>query len=208
MRTTARGIPDAPEIPTAPAISTNSVSGFLDVWTSVSEADRLYLWETMLPGEIDFVSECWELFAHPHQLPPPVAQSGDAWLTWLLIGGRGAGKTRAGAEWVRAQALGLRPLAERAAGRIALVGELTVECAALWAVLMHEFWTGDIQTINALVNATALLVAYWGFRFGVLGVYISGRTREKVSAVTGQDSPGMIEKLVKALTAKEGVKKK
>ncbi|MGM4918734.1 3TM-type holin [Tardiphaga sp. 813_E8_N1_3] len=81
--------------------------------------------------------------------------------------------------------------------------ELTVECAALWCVLMHEFWTGDIQTINALVNATALLVTYWGFRFGVLGVYISGRTREKVSALTGQDAPGMVEKLVKAVVKKK-----
>ena len=92
--------------------------------------------------------------------------------------------------------------------RPAYAMELTVECAALWAVLMHEFWTGDIQTINTLVNASALLVAYWGFRFGVLGVYIGGRTREKVSAVTGQDAPGTIERLVKAVLAKEGVKKK
>jgi len=81
--------------------------------------------------------------------------------------------------------------------------ELTVECATLWAVLMHEFWTGDIQTVNALVNATALLVTYWGFRFGVLGVYISGRTREKVCAVTGQDAPGVIEKLIKAVVKKK-----
>jgi len=36
--------------------------------------------------------------------------------------------------------------------------ELTFECAALWTVLVHEFWTGDIQTINALVGATALFV--------------------------------------------------
>jgi hypothetical protein len=87
--------------------------------------------------------------------------------------------------------------------RPAYAFELTVECAALWAVLMHEFWTGDIQTINALVNATALLVTYWGFRFGVLGVYISGRTREKVSAATGQDAPGMIERVVKAVVKKK-----
>lgn len=112
-----------PPIPTGPAISTNSVSAFLDVWTSGTEADRLHLWETMLPGEVDFLSECWELFAHPHQLPPLLAQNGEPWLTWLLIGGRGAGKTRAGAEWVRAQALGKPPLADRVAGRIALVGE-------------------------------------------------------------------------------------
>ncbi len=81
--------------------------------------------------------------------------------------------------------------------------ELTLECAALWAVLVHEFWTGDLQTINALIAATALLVAYWGFRFGVLGVYISGRTREKVSAVTGQDAPGPLGQLAKAVMKKK-----
>lgn len=37
------------------------------------------------------------------------------WRTWLFQGGRGAGKTRAGAEWVRWKAI-------RGAGRIALVG--------------------------------------------------------------------------------------
>ncbi len=86
--------------------------------------------------------------------------------------------------------------------------ELTFECAALWIVLMHEFWTGDVQTINALIGATALLVAYWGFRFGVLGVYVSGRTREKVSAVTGRDAPGLIEKLARSLGNAAVVKKR
>jgi hypothetical protein len=87
--------------------------------------------------------------------------------------------------------------------RPAYAWELTLECAALWIVLVHEFWTGDIQTINALIGATALLATYWGFRFGVLGVYISGRTREKVSAATGQDAPGAIERLVKAVVKKK-----
>ena len=47
---------------------------------------------------------CWRTgagLARPDQLPP----SGD-WTTWLMLGGRGAGKTRAGAEWVRALVLG------------------------------------------------------------------------------------------------------
>jgi hypothetical protein len=87
--------------------------------------------------------------------------------------------------------------------RPAYAVELTIECAALWIVLVHEFWTGDIATINALVSATTVLVAYWGFRFGVLGVYISGRTREKISAVTGQDAPGVLEKIVKAVVKKK-----
>ena len=54
---------------------------------------------------------------------PEVTVEDADWRTWLIMGGRGSGKTRTGAEWVRAQALGLPPFAHRAAGRIALVGE-------------------------------------------------------------------------------------
>ena len=82
--------------------------------------------------------------------------------------------------------------------------ELTLECGALWAVLVHEFWTGDVQTINTLVNATTLLIAYWGFRFGVLGVYVSGRTREKLGGVVGQEaSGGLVGKVMKAALGKK-----
>jgi phage terminase large subunit-like protein len=55
--------------------------------------------------------------AHDHQLVPQRANSGADWTTWLILGGRGAGKTRAGAQWVRDVALG-DPHA-----RIALIGE-------------------------------------------------------------------------------------
>jgi phage terminase large subunit-like protein len=53
-----------------------------------------------------------------HQLPPP----GD-WSTWVVLGGRGSGKTRAGAEWVRRQVEGATPDAPGVARRIALVAE-------------------------------------------------------------------------------------
>ncbi len=43
--------------------------------------------------------------------------------TWLLVGGRGSGKTRLGAEWVHALVHGLPPFAPLKYGRIALVGE-------------------------------------------------------------------------------------
>jgi phage terminase large subunit-like protein len=42
---------------------------------------------------------------------------------WLILGGRGAGKTRLGAEWVNALARGMPPFAIGKGGRIALVGE-------------------------------------------------------------------------------------
>jgi phage terminase large subunit-like protein len=60
----------------------------------------------------------WPGRAYPYQLPP----EGD-WTTWLLMAGRGAGKTLAGAQWVRGLALGRPPFAAAPAGRIALVGE-------------------------------------------------------------------------------------
>ena len=60
----------------------------------------------------------FDFWALPHQLPP----EGD-WKSWVILGGRGAGKTRAGAEWVRAMVEGAGPLDAGQARRVALVGE-------------------------------------------------------------------------------------
>lgn len=60
----------------------------------------------------------FEFWALPHQLPPA-----GAWKSWVIMGGRGAGKTRAGAEWVRSVVEGARPLDPGRARRVALVGE-------------------------------------------------------------------------------------
>ena len=76
-----------------------------------------------IDGDIDEIATNWKIFSHDYQCPPALAPDGNPWLTWLMIGGRGAGKTRAGAEWIRAQALGLAPFATEKASRIALVGE-------------------------------------------------------------------------------------
>ncbi len=66
----------------------------------------------------------WRLWARDDQLPPDVTGAGEDWRVWLILGGRGAGKTRAGAEWVRAMALGLwRDGPLRRPVRIALAGE-------------------------------------------------------------------------------------
>jgi len=61
----------------------------------------------------------WERWARAEQLAP----RGD-WTTWLMLGGRGSGKTRAGAEWVRQlAAAGVTP--------IALVGQTMTEAMAV-----------------------------------------------------------------------------
>lgn len=73
--------------------------------------------------ELQRIQHDWLVVARDDQLPPLAARNGRPWHTWLILGGRGSGKTRAGAEWVRAQALALAGLAEHRAQRIALVGE-------------------------------------------------------------------------------------
>ncbi|GGB50904.1 DNA-packaging protein [Roseibium aquae] len=72
---------------------------------------------SLSPAEMKRLLNDWAFLAHDHQLAPV----GD-WSLWLLMGGRGAGKTRAGAEWTRAEA---SPASGRTpgCGRIALVGE-------------------------------------------------------------------------------------
>lgn len=59
----------------------------------------------------DALEDSWPAVARPNQLPP----QGDWWQIWLLLAGRGFGKTRTLAEWVCDQA------ASGQASRIALV---------------------------------------------------------------------------------------
>nr|WP_086054112.1 terminase family protein [Pseudoruegeria sp. SK021] len=75
----------------------------------------------MSEGALLALPYLFEFWALEHQLPP----EGD-WRTWVIMGGRGAGKTRAGAEWVRSEVEGARPLDPGRSRRVALVGE-TIE---------------------------------------------------------------------------------
>jgi phage terminase large subunit-like protein len=81
------------------------------------------LLERLSAPDIAQIETDFALLAHIHQIPPEHGNDGRAWTTWLMLGGRGAGKTRTGAEWVRALVHGQTPYAERAHGAIALVGE-------------------------------------------------------------------------------------
>ena len=69
--------------------------------------------------EAEDATALWAFWARDSQLPPF-----GPWTTWLILGGRGSGKTRAGAEWVR-------NLAARGIGPIALVGETRIEALAV-----------------------------------------------------------------------------
>jgi phage terminase large subunit-like protein len=80
--------------------------------------DLAKLSENLTDEEADELLHTWELWARPNQLEPDaVLPNGEHWVTWLILAGRGFGKTRCGAEtvikWVR----------EGTCRRIALVAE-------------------------------------------------------------------------------------
>lgn len=88
--------------------------------------DRDALIAGLTAEEVERLADDWALWARVDQMPP-----GGDWTTWLMLGGRGAGKTRAGAEWIKAAALGRPPFFDRPVGRIALVGETHLDVRAV-----------------------------------------------------------------------------
>src|SRR5439155_1055343 len=77
---------------------------------ALPEPERRKFVQTANADELAKIYYVWSEWARWSQLPPP----GD-WRVWLLLAGRGFGKTRAGAEYVRARV-------NEGARRIALVG--------------------------------------------------------------------------------------
>lgn len=64
----------------------------------------------------------WDFWARPNQIEP----EGD-WSTWLILAGRGFGKTRVGAETIRKWVCGDSPLSPGRCSRIALVAETAAD---------------------------------------------------------------------------------
>ena len=77
---------------------------------SIPDKFRDSILDALSPDEALALLHDWPFWARPNQLPP----SG-SWRIWLLLAGRGFGKTRAGAELIRSR------VAARRARRLALV---------------------------------------------------------------------------------------
>jgi phage terminase large subunit-like protein len=93
------------------ATSRSFAAQFRESFRQLSPSEQVTLIAACERDELASINGWWDLYAHQHQEEPLTD-----WRTWLILGGRGAGKTRAGAEWVRA-------MAADPAARIALIGE-------------------------------------------------------------------------------------
>lgn len=77
--------------------------------------------QSLTSDELTHLKNDWAFWAREDQMAP----AGD-WVAWIILGGRGAGKTRAGAEWVRAHVEGQTPLGggqDSQGAHVALIGE-------------------------------------------------------------------------------------
>jgi phage terminase large subunit-like protein len=91
-------------------------------FSTVEETEE-FLSQDLKPKHWIRIERDFATLAHRHQDVPDAANDGGPWTTWLVLGGRGAGKTRLGAEWVQGIANGVAPYTARPCGRIALIGE-------------------------------------------------------------------------------------
>lgn len=74
-------------------LKNESVAGLL---ADLPQDERNYFLSNLSEEESLRALYTWELWARPNQLAPK-----GSWRTWLVLAGRGFGKTRLGAEWVR-----------------------------------------------------------------------------------------------------------
>ncbi len=82
--------------PTDPTNPGGAGRGTVRDWLDLSETQRARWLAKFSPEAGEQLLRDWRFWARPDQLPP-----GGDWVYWLILAGRGAGKTRAGAEAVR-----------------------------------------------------------------------------------------------------------
>jgi phage terminase large subunit-like protein len=93
------------------ALRRQQLRDFVRLLSSMSPDEQRERLGRLRPEEALMLDTAFEAWADDAQLPP----ADDGWRTWLMMAGRGFGKTRAGAEWIYELAWS-KPV------RIALVG--------------------------------------------------------------------------------------
>ena len=111
--------------------------------------------------------EAWTEAAHGGQRAP----AGAGWRTWVFLGGRGAGKTRAGAEWVSEVAARLGD-----GGRIALVGATMHDVRAVMVEGPSGLMNLPYRTPPRLESSLRRVV----FPGGAVGVMLSAAEPERL----------------------------
>jgi phage terminase large subunit-like protein len=102
---------------------------------SLPDAERAAILASLTEAQAEELLHDWRFWARPNQIAP----DGD-WRTWLILAGRGFGKTRTGSEWVREQV-------KQGVSRIALIAPTASDARDVMVEgesgLLSVCWGGD-----------------------------------------------------------------
>ncbi len=107
------------------------------ILAELPEDERQEYLSSLSPAVLAKLKYDWDFWARPNQLPPE-----GEWNTWLVLAGRGFGKTRMGSEWIRKKAK------ENPGCRIALVAETAADARDVMIL-------GDSGLVNVDPELTA-----------------------------------------------------
>jgi phage terminase large subunit-like protein len=95
----------------------------LELLSTFPEDVRMQMLAGMSENEAYLAMHRWDLWARPDQMAP----SGEHWHTWLLLAGRGFGKTLAAMQFIRSMVCGDTPLSKGNASRVAIIGDTAAD---------------------------------------------------------------------------------
>jgi phage terminase large subunit-like protein len=90
-----------------------------ELLASLPPLERRRQLASLSDAELSALEFDWKFWARKNQLAP----AGPEWATWFILAGRGFGKTRCGAEWIRSVMCGPTPLARGVYQHVAIVAE-------------------------------------------------------------------------------------
>jgi hypothetical protein len=129
----------------------------------------------LAPAEAEALDGHWQGWSHPGQRPPEICDDGTPWSTWVLMAGRGFGKTRAGAEWI-VEAVAAAAASASPAISIALVGATLDEARRV----MVEGRSGLLEVAGAWVRDWNPSLRRLTFRTGAAATLFSGASPEQL----------------------------
>lgn len=99
----------------------------------------------------------WAFWSRANQRAPETTGRNEPWGVWLILAGRGFGKTRSGAEWVREQMCGATPLAPGLCRHMAIIAETAADARK---VMVGDGLTGEAGSGILQVHPKAFRPTY------------------------------------------------
>lgn len=86
--------------------------------------------------------------------------------------------------------------------RPAICWQTIVECTAGGMLTLWELWSADTKVVNMVLQFQSFLIFYFSAKFALMGVYVAGRSAEKISNATDAVQPSVVTRVIDAIKSK------